>query len=115
MSQERFVKIRTAISGVVVAALAATGAAVISPASAQAAWACQEGYVCIYQNRDLTGTVAVLPELHPGDPRYTGAVVDFRNYQYTNGTNLNDSASSVYNRTGHTIWFYEHGNFNRTK
>ncbi|GAB3933393.1 peptidase inhibitor family I36 protein [Micromonospora vulcania] len=95
--------------------MAVAGALTLTPSAAQAAHQCQQGYVCIYQHWNLTGSVAVLPELSPASGHFTGQAADFRNYHYFNGTNLNDSASSVINLTGQVVWFYEHGNYNKYK
>ncbi|MEV4348216.1 peptidase inhibitor family I36 protein [Actinoplanes sp. NPDC049596] len=106
---------RRVVSGMMGAVLATAGVVAVSPAAAQAAWVCQSGYVCIYKDYDKKGTVAVLPELSPASGKYTGRAQDFRNYKYTNGDNLNDSASSVVNLTDRTLRVYEHGNYNSTK
>ncbi|GIF23573.1 hypothetical protein BJ973_004182 [Actinoplanes tereljensis] len=104
----------TVLGGLAATALTVSAAlAVTSPA--EAAWVCKQGYVCIYENLNLTGSVAVLPELSPASGKYTGSARDFRDYTYTNGNNLNDSADSAINLTGKTIYFYEHGDFNKYK
>jgi len=105
---------RSVISGVVGAALAMAGTVAVTPSAAQAAWVCQEGYVCFYQDYGKKGSVAVLKELSPASGKYTGHVQDFRNYTYTNGVNLNDSASSVVNLTGRTLRVYSNGTYNNT-
>jgi hypothetical protein len=102
------------LGGLAATALAVSGAlAVTSPA--EAAWVCKQGYVCIYENANLTGSVAVLPELSPASGGFTGQARDFRDYKYTNGNSLNDSAGSAINLSGRTVLFYEHGDFNRYK
>ncbi|SNY26031.1 peptidase inhibitor family I36 protein [Paractinoplanes atraurantiacus] len=103
---------RSVISGVVGAALAMAGTVAVTPSAAQAAWTCQQGYVCFYENYGLSGSVAVLKELSPASGQYTGQVQDFRNYTYTNGKNLNDSASSVINLTGRSLRVYSNVNYN---
>ncbi|RKE10621.1 peptidase inhibitor family I36 protein [Catellatospora citrea] len=70
------------------AAMAVAGALTLIPSAAQAApLRCQPGYVCIRENLNLRKSVTVLP---------------------------NGSASSVINLTDETVWFHEHGDYNRT-
>ncbi|SNY24977.1 peptidase inhibitor family I36 protein [Paractinoplanes atraurantiacus] len=108
-------KLRTVLRSAAAAAVVLGGSLAVTSSPAQAAWTCQAGYVCFYENANLTGSVAVLPELSMSSPSWPGQAADFRNYSYYNGHNLNDSVSSVINRTNRTLWVYEHGNFNQSK
>ncbi|WP_406320064.1 peptidase inhibitor family I36 protein [Streptomyces sp. NBC_01637] len=102
-------KNRVAFQAVTVAAAALFGLAAV-PTQAHAAWSCQAGTVCLYENFGLTGTTAVLPELNTGN---RGELNDFRRGRYTNpAVQLNDTVSSVYNRTDKPVYLYEHGDFN---
>ena len=108
-------KLRTALSGAAATALLLAGTLAATSSAAEAAWKCQVGYVCFYENFNLTGSAAVPGVLSMWSGAWPGQAVDFRDYSYTNGADLNDSASSVINRTGLTLYVYEHGNFNKYK
>ncbi|SNY26176.1 peptidase inhibitor family I36 protein [Paractinoplanes atraurantiacus] len=108
-------KLRTVLRSAAAAALLLTGTLAATPSAAQAAWQCQIGYVCFYENFDLRGSAAVPGVLSLWSGAWPGQLADFRNRTYTNGKNLNDSASSVYNRTGLTLYVFEHGDFNEHK
>ena len=103
---------RAVLGGAIGAAIAVAGSLIVAPAAAQAAYVCRSGEVCIYQHWNLTGSVAVLPELRNGG---SGKVADFRNHRYTNGENLNDSASSVINLSNRSFYIYSEGNYNLYK
>ncbi|MFF5075627.1 peptidase inhibitor family I36 protein [Actinoplanes sp. NPDC000266] len=108
-------RLRTVLRGAAAAALLLAGTLAATPSAAQAAWKCQVGYVCFYENFNLTGSAAVPGVLSMWSGAFPGQAVDFRSYTFTNGTNLNDAASSVINRTSRTLWVFEHGNFNKYK
>ncbi|MET0423957.1 MAG: peptidase inhibitor family I36 protein [Actinoplanes sp.] len=95
----------TALKGALGSVLAVVAGGAIAPAPAEAAYACKTGEVCFYYDWSFRGTAAVIAGFN-----YSGAKVnDFRNFSYTNGKNLNDSASSVKNLTNFTLYVYEHG------
>ncbi|MBB2946587.1 hypothetical protein FB565_006355 [Actinoplanes lutulentus] len=101
---------RSALAGVLSAAAAVIGAVFVAPAAAQAAYTCRDGEVCLYQHYDKTGSVAVLLRNNSA-----GEFEDFRNYRYTNGENLNDSVSSVVNKSNRGFWIYSEGSYNTKK
>ncbi|SDT10680.1 peptidase inhibitor family I36 protein [Actinoplanes derwentensis] len=76
------------------AAAAAVAAAVtglvVSPAPAQAAYACQTGEVCIYEDVNLRGSVLII---------YSGAHNFLPDWHFYNGNAANDAASSIINRS----------------
>src|SRR5262245_13397207 len=72
--------------------------AAMVPAAAFAAYACQAGEVCFYQNSNLTGTALVVKD--------GGSFRDLTKIRFTNGTIANDQISSVNNRTGHAVSAY---------
>ncbi|SNY37365.1 peptidase inhibitor family I36 protein [Paractinoplanes atraurantiacus] len=92
--------------------LTVVASAAIAPSAAQAApYQCGTygEEICFYEHWDLTGSTHVFRGVKPGT-----AVLDFRDFTYTNGRNLNDSASSVVNLTSNIIVVYEHGLRNNT-
>ncbi|MET8280472.1 peptidase inhibitor family I36 protein [Micromonospora sp. NPDC005174] len=99
---------RNRVLGSLVAAVVATAGTLVAAAPAQAAYQCQRGEVCFYEHNGGTGSVAVLATLSPRrGGGYPNAVLDFRKLLYTNGKNLNDSASSVVNDTDFYLSVYE--------
>ncbi|WP_329536893.1 peptidase inhibitor family I36 protein (plasmid) [Streptomyces sp. NBC_01450] len=66
------------------------------------AYTCQDNEVCLYHDRDFTGSVFVPDEL-----KYRSAVQDFGVRNFVNGTNANEAVSSVKNTTGWTFCFYD--------
>ncbi|SDT73919.1 peptidase inhibitor family I36 protein [Actinoplanes derwentensis] len=103
---------RTAIKAAIGAAAAVAGSLVVAPTAALAVYTCGAGQVCLYQDYNYKGSVSVVTEMGSGGPGY---VADFRGHRYTNGVDLNDSASFVVNNTNQSIRLYEHGNFNNYK
>ncbi|MCO8273665.1 peptidase inhibitor family I36 protein [Actinoplanes sp. TRM 88003] len=99
-------KKRTAITGAVVTALTVGTSMAVLPSAAQAAYACRASEVCLYQDWGLKGSTRVFRDLAPGN-----GIADFRFYTYTNGANLNDSVSSIYNRAPYPVYVYEDGGF----
>ncbi|MEV4349034.1 peptidase inhibitor family I36 protein [Actinoplanes sp. NPDC049596] len=95
------------IRAAVVSALAVLGSTVALASPAQAAYTCGANEVCLYQDWGLHGSVKVFRDLTPGN-----GITDFRFYYYTNSANLNDSISSIYNRSAHPVWVFEDGNYN---
>jgi hypothetical protein len=65
----------------------------IAPVAANAAYVCGGGQVCLYENINFTGTVRVVSENIP----------DFQFTNYSNGTNMSDSVSSIVNNSGKTL------------
>ncbi|MFJ5221156.1 peptidase inhibitor family I36 protein [Streptomyces sp. NPDC088354] len=104
-------KKRTAFRAAATAAVALVGTLAVIPTQAHAApWACKAGSVCMYENFGLKGTTAVLPELNRGQ---RGELNDFRRGRYTNpAVPLNDTVSSIYNRTSMPVYLYQDGDFN---
>lgn len=101
------------VLGSILAGVITTGGGVMSTASpASAAWICQDHTVCLFHDADLRGTVSVLPELSPNSGHYTGLVPEFGTKKYTNGENLNNSASSLKNRTGKYLYLFKYNDFN---
>ncbi|SDT10652.1 peptidase inhibitor family I36 protein [Actinoplanes derwentensis] len=75
----------------VAAAAAAVAASLVAlPAPAQAAYACKNGEVCIYQNVNLTGSVLIV---------YSGVHNFLPDWHFYNGDAANDAASSIINNT----------------
>ncbi|MBB2947264.1 hypothetical protein FB565_007032 [Actinoplanes lutulentus] len=103
---------RTAVKAAIGAVVAVAGSLVVAPTAALAVYTCRSGEVCLYQDYNYKGSVSVITEMGPGGQGY---VVDFRGHRYTNGVDLNDSASFVVNNTSQWIRLYEHGNFNNYK
>ncbi|BCY09851.1 peptidase inhibitor family I36 protein [Actinoplanes sp. L3-i22] len=100
---------RSAITGVLAAAATVVASTLVMSSPAQAAYVCAANEVCLYQDWGLHGSVKVFRDLTPGN-----GILEFRNYSYTNGANLNDSVSSIYNRSGYTVVVWEDGDYNLT-
>jgi len=66
-------------------------AAVLSPAASANYDNCPNGYLCLYQHANGTGSKAILPP--------PNIYWNFSNVYFLNGVNANDQVSSVYNRT----------------
>ncbi|GAA2555630.1 hypothetical protein GCM10010435_27780 [Winogradskya consettensis] len=79
-------------------ALVVTASLVAVPSAAQAAYTCQSGEVCIFQDYDLKGSVLII---------YSGTHNFTSNWVFANGDPVNDNASSIINRTSHVAFAYE--------
>ncbi|MFG1884586.1 peptidase inhibitor family I36 protein [Micromonospora sp. NPDC049102] len=99
---------RNRVLGSLVAGVVATAGTLVAATPAQAVYQCRSDEVCFYEHSGETGSVAVLASLSPRHGGgYPNAVLDFRQGLYTNGKNLNDSASSVVNNTDFYLSVYE--------
>lgn len=81
------------------AALAA-GTFLASPASAAQAgdpFVCKVGNICVWQNGDFTGGMQQFTQL---------TLLNYFGQFYDNGEHINDTVSSIFNRSGHRINFY---------
>ncbi|MEU1268120.1 peptidase inhibitor family I36 protein [Streptomyces sp. NPDC005799] len=105
-------KRHTAFKAALATGLAIAGTLIVLPAEAQAAWQCQDGYVCLYENSGLTGSAAVLPRINPKMSGYTGGIEDLRGSKFTNGKDVNDAVSSIANNTDQNMFLYADGNYN---
>jgi len=100
------------LRGAVIASLAVAGAAVIAPHEANAAYLCGQGQICLYQNINETGSVAVEPRLNPDSPGFNpNGISNFQNSHYTNGQSLNDSVSSVENNSDYDLVLFENADY----
>ncbi|WP_353962835.1 peptidase inhibitor family I36 protein [Streptomyces sp. NBC_01275] len=91
---------------------ALAGNLVALPTEAQAAWKCPDGYFCMYENSNYTGSVAVIPEVNEKMSGYTGGIANLRNAHFTNGKIVDDAVSSVVNNTSQNIFFYSDHDYN---
>ncbi|MFI5928621.1 peptidase inhibitor family I36 protein [Micromonospora sp. NPDC051543] len=99
-------KKRKAFAATFATTAAVVASVTVAPTAALAVYRCAEKYVevCFYENFGWTGSTMAFRTVDAG-----ASFADFRWYQYTNGKNLNDSASSVWNGSNHTIGVFEHG------
>ena len=74
-------------------------AAVLSPAASANYDNCPNGYLCLYQHANGTGSKAILTG-------HAGYAWNFSNVYFLNGVNANDQVSSVFNRTSWCAVFY---------
>ncbi|GIG03042.1 peptidase inhibitor family I36 protein [Catellatospora citrea] len=98
---------RTVLKGAMGAAFAVVAvlSTLSSPAQAASASDCDAGWVCIYENSNLSGSIATLAAL---GPKGSSSVDNFTPHKFHSGKYLNDQASSAINKTGHDVCFYEH-------
>ncbi|NMO56950.1 hypothetical protein HH310_37970 [Actinoplanes sp. TBRC 11911] len=87
---------RAILAAIGAPAIVAVGLAV-APTAANAAYTCGSGQVCLYKDINYTNTVRV----------FSGSISDFQFANYSNGTNMNDSVSSIINNSGTTFqgWY----------
>lgn len=69
-----------------------------APTAAEAAYVCPDGKVCLYEDHNATGSVAVEPRLN-FETGYD-QINNLANSHYTNGDSANNSISSLVNDTG---------------
>lgn len=79
-------------------ATVASAASLVAASPALAAYTCQSGQVCVYQNTNLTGSVYIVP---------SGCDVYFAGKKFANGDPLDDNASSITNLSGSAARLFE--------
>lgn len=72
-------------------ALAVAASLVVLPASAQAAYTCKAGQICLYEDYNLQGSVLIISNL--GQHNFTSG------WAFYNGDRANDNVSSIVNKS----------------
>lgn len=64
---------------------------------------CKDAQVCVYKDTNYSGPVAIVPAFQS----VSGYLTDFRKRQYTDKSTLDDSASSVVNKSPYTLRLFK--------
>ncbi|MFJ6904531.1 peptidase inhibitor family I36 protein [Streptomyces griseoluteus] len=78
--------------------------------SASAAYECGDGQVCIYKNSDFTGSVYVVPKVTLSNGLKAACARDLSTSRYTDGSVVDNTASSIVNNSDSVIFLSEYKN-----
>jgi hypothetical protein len=90
------------LRGAIATAAVAVAAVTAVPSAAHASSAqCHAGKICVWEAANYAG----------GFREFSGSVSTFKGLTYDNGHSVNDTVSSLWNRTSSTVYFYPAANY----